>query len=84
VLITLSNAAGNGQFRMDNFILNGYVQQLITGVGVKNYRYGFNGKEEDDEVKGDGNQQDYGMEDFMIRDWEFLSVGSRSAKTYLS
>jgi hypothetical protein len=25
------------------------------------YRYGFNGKEEDDDVKGDGNQQDYGM-----------------------
>jgi hypothetical protein len=24
------------------------------------YRYGFNGKEEDDEVKGDGNELDYG------------------------
>ena len=26
-----------------------------------NYRYGFNGKENDNEVKGTGNQQDYGM-----------------------
>jgi hypothetical protein len=25
------------------------------------YRYGFNGKENDNEVKGAGNQQDYGM-----------------------
>ncbi len=30
---------------------------LTTNV----YRYGFNGKESDDEVKGEGNQQDYGM-----------------------
>ena len=28
---------------------------------AKAYRYGFNGKENDNEVKGDGNQQDYGM-----------------------
>jgi hypothetical protein len=25
------------------------------------YKYGFNGKENDNEVKGEGNQQDYGM-----------------------
>ena len=25
------------------------------------YRYGFNGKENDNEVKGEGNQQDYGL-----------------------
>ncbi len=25
------------------------------------YRYGFNGKENDNDVKGEGNQQDYGM-----------------------
>ncbi len=25
------------------------------------YRYGFNGKENDNEVKGEGNQHDYGM-----------------------
>lgn len=38
------------------------------------YRYGFNGKEEDDEVKGDGNQQDYEMRIYDPRLGRFLSV----------
>ena len=35
------------------------------------YRYGFNGKENDNEVKGEGNQQDYGMRiyDGRIANW---------------
>ena len=28
---------------------------------ANSYRYGFNGKEKDNEIKGEGNQQDYGM-----------------------
>jgi RHS repeat-associated protein len=39
-----------------------------------NYRYGFNGKENDNEVKGDGNQQDYGMRIYDPRLGRFLSV----------
>ena len=38
------------------------------------YRYGFNGKENDNEVKGDGNQQDYGMRIYDTRLGKFLSV----------
>jgi RHS repeat-associated protein len=38
------------------------------------YRYGFNGKEEDDEVKGDGNQIDYGMRVYDPRLGRFLST----------
>jgi RHS repeat-associated protein len=38
------------------------------------YRYGFNGKENDKEVKGDGNQQDYGMRIYDPRLGRFLSV----------
>ena len=38
------------------------------------YRYGFNGKENDNEVKGDGNQQDYGMRVYDGRIGKFLSV----------
>lgn len=38
------------------------------------YRYGFNGKENDDEVKGTGNQQDYGMRIYDPRISKFLSV----------
>ena len=39
-----------------------------------NYRYGFNGKENDNEVKGEGNQQDYGMRIYDPRLGRFLSV----------
>lgn len=38
------------------------------------YRFGFNGKENDDEVKGDGNHQDYGMRIYDSRLGRFLSV----------
>lgn len=38
------------------------------------YRYGFNGKENDNEVKGEGNQQDYGMRISDPRLGRFLSV----------
>ncbi|HWJ25648.1 MAG TPA: RHS repeat-associated core domain-containing protein, partial [Flavisolibacter sp.] len=38
------------------------------------YRYGFNGKENDNEVKGVGNQQDYGMRVYDPRLGKFLSV----------
>src|SRR6476659_4876110 len=38
------------------------------------YRYGFNGKEKDDEVKGLGNQMDYGMRIYDSRIGRFLSV----------
>jgi RHS repeat-associated protein len=46
-------------------------RKFTAGSG---YRYGFNGKEEDDEVKGDGNQQDYGMRIYDTRLGRFLSV----------
>jgi RHS repeat-associated protein len=38
------------------------------------YRYGFNGREEDDEVKGDGNSLDYKMRIYDPRIGRFLSV----------
>ena len=38
------------------------------------YRYGFNGKENDNEIKGQGNQQDYGMRVYDGRVGRFLSV----------
>jgi RHS repeat-associated protein len=44
------------------------------------YRYGFNGKEEDDDVKGDGNQQDYGMRIYDPRLGRFLSVDPLTEK----
>jgi RHS repeat-associated protein len=44
------------------------------------YKYGFNGKENDNEVKGDGNQQDYGMRIYDPRLGRFLSVDPISKK----
>ena len=44
------------------------------------YRFGFNGKENDNDVKGDGNQQDYGMRIYDPRLMRFLSVDPISAK----
>ncbi len=44
------------------------------------YRYGFNGKENDNEVKGTGNQQDYGLRIYDPRLGKFLSVDPLSWK----
>jgi len=42
--------------------------------GTAGYRYGFNGKENDNDVKGTGNQQDYGFRIYDPRVARFLSV----------
>jgi RHS repeat-associated protein len=49
-------------------------------TGTATYRYGFNGKEEDDDVKGDGNQQDYGMRIYDTRLGRFLSADPITAQ----
>jgi len=46
-------------------------RKFSAGTG---YRYGFNGKEKDNEIKGEGNQQDYGMRIYDPRLGRFLSV----------
>jgi RHS repeat-associated protein len=43
-------------------------------AGNSTYRYGFNGKENDDEAYGDDNEQDYGMRIYDPRLGRFLSV----------
>jgi RHS repeat-associated protein len=45
-----------------------------------NYRYGFNGKENDNEVKGLGNEQDYGERIYDDRGSRFLSVDPLTTK----
>jgi len=44
------------------------------------YRYGFNGKENDNEIKGEGNQQDYGLRIYDPRLGRFLSVDALAKK----
>uniref|UniRef100_UPI0031DA91BA RHS repeat protein n=1 Tax=Chitinophaga sp. TaxID=1869181 RepID=UPI0031DA91BA len=65
----------------DNFtayLVPGYGDGSKGGVNavtdqVIGYRYGFNGKENDDEIKGEGNQQDYGLRIYDPRVGRFLS-----------
>ena len=45
-----------------------------TAQSVGGYRFGFNGKEKDDEISDFGNQQDYGMRIYDTRLGKFLSV----------
>ncbi|MCU0335131.1 MAG: hypothetical protein MUF62_08780 [Chitinophagaceae bacterium] len=55
-------------------------QRSYTAPGG-GYRYGFNGKENDNEVKGvAGSQQDYGMRIYDPRVGRFLSVDPKSYK----
>ena len=49
-------------------------------TATSSYRYGFNGKENDNEVKGEGNQQDYGMRTYDPRVGRFLCVDPISKK----
>ncbi|THU32398.1 type II toxin-antitoxin system death-on-curing family toxin [Niastella caeni] len=51
---------------------------MLSRIALPNsnvpYKFGFNGKMNDDEVKGLGNQQDYGMRIYDARIGKFLSV----------
>jgi RHS repeat-associated protein len=51
----------------------GMVSRVSLGSG-KAYRFGFNGKENDNDVKGYGGQQDYGMRIYDPRVGRFLST----------
>ena len=88
VLVTVSDKkighdAGNGTidyYTADIVTAQNYTPFGMQMVGRKysqanaKYRYGFNGKENDNEVKGEGNQQDYGMRIYDPRLGRFLSV----------
>jgi RHS repeat-associated protein len=47
---------------------------VFSTVSSYDYRFGFNGKENDNEVKGFGSQQDYGLRIYDTRLGRFLSV----------
>ncbi|WP_240619277.1 RHS repeat domain-containing protein, partial [Chitinophaga costaii] len=56
------------------------MQMMDRNGSAGGYRYGFNGKENDNEVKGEGNQQDYGMRVYDPRVGRFLSVDPLTSK----
>jgi RHS repeat-associated protein len=57
--------------------INTFSEELTTKISSKTlrsvYLFGFNGKENDNEVKGEGSQQDYGMRIYDPRLGRFLS-----------
>ena len=55
--------------------------RTYTASTATNYRYGFNGKENDNEVKGVGNQIDYGQRIYDPRVGRFLSVDPLQKKS---
>ncbi|MFN0290482.1 RHS repeat domain-containing protein [Pedobacter helvus] len=71
--------AGNGTYQANVISANDYYAfgSQMPGRSFNlggSYRYGFNGKENDNEVKGEGNQQDYGMRIYDPRIGRFLSM----------
>jgi len=83
---TLSIAVGNAvgfasnSIRIENIKINQYVanssQQLAIRIGA-GYKYGFNGYERDDELKGSGNSYDFGARMYDPRIAKFLSTDPR-------
>ena len=84
VLATISDrkvaVTGNAAITYTADILSGQdyyafgMQMPERTITTGNYSYGFNGKENDNEVKGDGNQQDYGFRVYDPRVGKFLSI----------
>lgn len=50
--------------------------KAVGKTGAGGYRYGFNGKVNDNEIKGGGNQQDYEMRMYDSRIGRFLNMDS--------
>jgi RHS repeat-associated protein len=89
VLVTVSDRKLQFAATLNSTVVGYYLPDLVTandyypfGMGMAGrkfsasgaYRYGFNGKENDNDVKGQGNQQDYGMRIYDPRIGKFLSV----------
>ena len=77
------NTTSTAYFEADVQIVQDYYAFGMQMPGRKlsgGYRYGFNGKENDNEVKGEGNQQDYGMRIYDGRIGKFLSTDPLAKK----
>jgi RHS repeat-associated protein len=57
----------------------GMLQRSGQDPNASNYRYGYNGKEQDDEVKGKGNQLDFGARAYDPRLGRFFALDPKTA-----
>jgi RHS repeat-associated protein len=77
----LINGGGGPQtFYIDSVLVYRMDSAVVTDTLKIGYRYAFNGKEKDDEVKDAGVQYDYGMRVFDARLGRFLSVDPLTKK----
>ncbi len=82
VTVTLKLYGGsngnNATFRLDDFTLNGYTQEVQ--VYAESYRYGFQNQEKDDEIKGAGNSVNYKYRMHDPRVGRFFAVDPLASK----
>jgi RHS repeat-associated protein len=81
--MSLSSSCSNKALTADVLNANDYyafgMQMPERSFNGGDYRYGFNGKEMDNEVSGNGNQYDYGFRIYNPRIARFLSVDPLTA-----
>ncbi|MBI5373721.1 MAG: hypothetical protein HZA79_16975 [Sphingobacteriales bacterium] len=92
VLVTVTDRrqqVSAGGINIDNYLADvvnasdyypGGMEMPGRKYSMAKYRYGFNGKENDNEIKGEGNQQDYGFRIYDTRLVRFLSVDPLTPK----
>jgi RHS repeat-associated protein len=82
VTVTLKLFGGsngnNATFRLDDFTLNGYTQEVQ--VYTEGYRYAFNGMEGDNEIKGQGNSYTTEFRQYDARVGRWLSLDPMEKK----
>ncbi len=82
VTVTLKLYGGsngnNATFRLDDFTLHGYTQEVQ--VYAEGYRYGYQNQEKDDEIKGAGNSVNYTFRMHDPRIGRFFAVDPLAAK----
>ena len=82
VTVTLKLFGGsngnNATFRLDDFTLNGYTQEVQ--IYAEGYRYGFQNQEKDDEIKGVGNSVNYKYRMHDPRVGRFFAVDPLASK----
>jgi RHS repeat-associated protein len=66
----------NKGYRTNHYYSFGMVKENRNYTSL-NYRYGFNGKEKDNDIKGDGNSLDFGARIYDSRLGRWLSVDNR-------
>ncbi|MFT7156147.1 MAG: RHS repeat-associated protein, partial [Parvicella sp.] len=75
-----TNGFNNRTFTIDNVKLSHQDEEIeCTCVPYSDYRYGFNGMEKDDEVKGKGNSYNYGARMLDSRLGRWLSIDAEGS-----